>query len=148
MPPLWDYMAYPSLGVLNITFVAWDDMDMDVKDALPSRLSHVDADVVAVWFELIVEQFLFLFDELHAGSDFFRCQLEETGDMAARDDQGVTRARGVGITRTESKLMQYGYPAWIFAKQARIIGVSFLFLYGFRRQRHTSFSTLYSNKYS
>jgi len=141
-------MAYPSLGVLNISFVAWDDVNMDVKDALASRLSHVDAYVVAVWFELFIEQFLFLFDELHAGSDFFRCQLEETGDMAARDDQSVTRARGVGITRTESKLMQYGYPAWIFAKQARIIGVSFLFLYGFRRQRHTSFSTLYSNKYS
>lgn len=86
MPPLWDYMAHPPLGVLNISFVAWDDVDMDVKDALASRLSHVDADVVAVWFEFIVEQFLFLLDELHAGSDFFCCQFEEAGDMATRDD--------------------------------------------------------------
>lgn len=86
MPPLWDYMAYPSLGILNIAFVAWDDVDMDVEDALSARLPHVDADVVAVWFELFVEQFLFLFDELHAGGDFFRCQFKETGDMATRDD--------------------------------------------------------------
>lgn len=86
MPPLWDYMAYPSLGVLNIAFVAWDDVNMDVKDALSSRWSHVDADVVAVWLELIVEQFLFLFDELHAGRHFFRCEFEKAGDMATRDD--------------------------------------------------------------
>jgi len=86
MPPLWYYMAHPPLGILNISFVAWDDVDMDVKDALPSRLSHVDADVVAVWLELFVEQFLFLFDELHTGGYFFCCQVEETGDMAARDD--------------------------------------------------------------
>jgi len=86
MTPLWDYMAYPSLGILNVSFVAWDEVDVHVKDALPSRLSRIDTDVVAVWFELLVEQFLFLFDELHAGSDFFRCQFKEAGDMATRDD--------------------------------------------------------------
>jgi hypothetical protein len=86
MPPLWDYMAYPPLGILNISFVAWDEVDMDMKDALPSRLPHVDADVVAVWLELLVEDLLFLFDEGHAGGHLFRCQVEKTGDMATRDD--------------------------------------------------------------
>jgi hypothetical protein len=41
--------------------------------------------------------------------------------------------------------MLYRYPARICAKQAWIIGVSFLFLRGFRRQQNTSCSiyTLY-----
>jgi hypothetical protein len=79
-------MAYPPLGILNISFVAWDDVQMDVKDALPCRLSHIDADVVAVRFELIIEKFLFLFDEVHTGGHLFRCQFEEAGDMTTRDD--------------------------------------------------------------
>jgi hypothetical protein len=79
-------MTYPPLGILNIAFVAWDDMDMHMEDALPGRRPHVDADVVTVWFELIVEDFLFLFDEVHTGRHFFRCEFEKAGDMTTWDD--------------------------------------------------------------
>lgn len=80
---------------------------MDMEDALPGRLSHIHADVVAVRIELIVKAFFFLFDEVHAGGYFFRCQVEKTGDMPARDDQGVPRTRRVGVAGTESKFMLY-----------------------------------------
>ncbi len=86
MPPLWDYMAYPSLGVLNIAFVAGDDVNMHMADALPGRRSDIDADIVTIRSELLVKAFFFLFNEVHAGGHFFRCQLEKAGDMPTWDD--------------------------------------------------------------
>lgn len=105
MPPLWDYMPYSSLGILNVPFVAGDDVDMHMEDALSGRRSHVDADVVTVRMERFIQQFLFLLDESHAGRDFFRRQLEEAGDMPARDDQCVSRTRGVGVACTVSEFV-------------------------------------------
>jgi hypothetical protein len=59
---------------------------MDMQNALPGRRSHIDADVVTIRSKFIVNEFFFFFDEVHAGSDFFRCQVEKTGDMPAWDD--------------------------------------------------------------
>jgi len=131
-------MPHASLRFFNVPFVAGDDVNMDVKDTLPGCRSHVDADVVAVRTKLLVNEFFFLFDEAHAGGHLFRRQVEKAGDMPTRDDQSVSRTRRVGVARTESKFMLYRYPARILAEQARIIGVSFLFGCGFRRQQNTS----------
>jgi hypothetical protein len=117
-------------------------------NALPGRRSDVDADVVAIRIELLVDEFLFLLDEAHAGSHFFWRQVEKTGDMPTRDDQGVPGTRRVGVTRAESKFMLYRYPARIFAEQAWIIGVSFFFLCRSRCQQNTSCRTLYFCQYS
>lgn len=139
-------MPHPSLGILNVPFVAGDDVNVDMVNALPGCLPDVDADVVAIRIELLIEEFFFFFEEGHAGSHFFRRQVEKAGDMPTRDDQSVPGTRRVRITRAESKFMLYRYPARIFAKQAGIVGVSFLLLYCFSRQPRTSFCTLYSDK--
>ena len=80
---------------------------MDMEDALPGRRSDIDTDVVSIRFEFLVEEFFFLFDETHAGSHFFRRQVEKAGYMPTRDDQSVPRTRRVGVTGTESKFMLY-----------------------------------------
>ena len=100
-------MPHPSLGILNVPFVAGDDVNVDMEDTLPGRRSHINADIVAVRIELLVNVFFFLFNEPHAGCHFFRCQVEKAGDMPTRDDQGVSRTRRVGVTSTESKFMLY-----------------------------------------
>jgi len=139
-------MPHSALGVLNVSFIAGDDVDMDMKDALSGGRPHIYADIVSIRIKLLVEAFFFFLNKTHAGSDFFCCQVEKTGDMPTRDDQGVSRTRRIGIASTESKFMLYRYPARILAKQARIVGVSFLFLCCFRRQPDTSFCTLYLDK--
>jgi hypothetical protein len=138
-------MPHTPLGIFNVPFVAGDDVNMDMEYALPGRWPDIDADIVAIRIKLLVNEFSFLFYEAHAGSHFFRRQVEKTGDMPPWDDQGVPRTRRVGVTGAESKFMLYRYPTRIFAKQAWIIGVSFLLLWGFRRQQNTSCSiyTLY-----
>ena len=138
-------MPHASLWVFNVPFVAGDDVNMDMEDALPGRWSNIDADIVAIRTEFLVNYLFFLFNEAHTGSHFFRRQVEKAGDMPTRDDHGVPPTRRVGVTGTVSKFMLYRYPTRIFAKQAWIIGVSFLLLCGFRRQQNTSGSiyTLY-----
>ena len=138
-------MSHAPLWILNVPFVAGDDVNMDMEDALPGRRSDIDADIVAVRIEFFVNEFFLLFNEAHTGSHFFRRQVEKTGDMPTRDNQCVSRTRWVGVTGAESVFMLYRYPTRIFAEQAWIIGVPFLFLCGFRRQLNTSGSiyTLY-----
>jgi hypothetical protein len=136
-------MPHAPLRIFNVPFVAGDDVNMDMQNALSGRWSDIDADIVAIRIELLVDEFFFLFNEVHAGRHFFRHQVEKAGDMSTGDDQGVPGTCWVGVTGAESKFMLYRYPTRIFAKQAWIIGVSFLFLCCFRRQQNTSFCTLY-----
>ena len=100
-------MPHPPLGILNVPFVAGNDVNMDMKDTLPGRGPHIDADVVAIRLKLLVNVFFFLFNESHAGSHLFRRQVEKAGDMPTRDDQGVPRARRIGVTSTVGKFMLY-----------------------------------------
>jgi hypothetical protein len=78
-----------------------------MEDALSGRRPDIDADVVAIRIEFLVNEFFFLFDEAHAGSHFFRRQVEKAGYMPTRDDHRVPRTRRVGVTGTESKFMLY-----------------------------------------
>lgn len=100
-------MPHAPLWLLNVPFVAGNNVNMHMEDALPGRQPHIDADVVAIRTELLVDEFFFLLNEVHAGSDFFRCQLEKTGNMPPRDDQRVSRARRVGVACTEGQFMLY-----------------------------------------
>lgn len=138
-------MPYAPLGILNVPFVAGDDVNMDMKEALPGRRSDIDADIVAIRIELLVNEFFFLLNEAHTRGHFFRRQVEKAGYMPTWDDHGMPRTCRVGVTGTVNKFMLYRHPTRICAKQTWIIGVSFLFLCGFRRQQNTSGSiyTLY-----
>ena len=107
MSLIWDHMSHSPLGILHVPFVAGDDVNMDMEDTLPGRRSYINADIVAIRTELLINVFFFLFNETHAGSHFFRCQVEKAGDMPTRDDHGVPRTRRVGVTSTVSKFMLY-----------------------------------------
>jgi hypothetical protein len=100
-------MPHPPLGILNVPLVAGDDMNMNVEDTLPGRRPHIDADIVAIRIKLLVDACLFLANEDHAGSHFFRCQVENTDDMPTRDDQGMSRACRIRIAGAVGKIMLY-----------------------------------------
>lgn len=125
-------MPHAPLGIFDITLVAGNDVNMDMKNTLPGRRTHIDADVVAVGIELYIQQLALLGYQLHAGIDLLGCQVEKAGDMTTRDDQGMSRAHRVAVTRAEREFVIQGYPSWVCTKQARVIGVTF-FLWFFLR---------------
>ena len=98
-------MAHAALWILDITLVARDEVNMHMEYALPGRLSNVNADVVTIGLEFIVQSLALLGDQPHAGIDLFGRQVEKAGYMAPWDNQGMARANRVGITRTVSKFM-------------------------------------------
>lgn len=98
-------MAHAPLGIFDITLVARNEVNMDMEYTLPGRLSHVNADVVTIRLEFLVQSHALLGDQPHAGIDLFGRQVEKAGYMAPRDNQGMARAHRVGITRTVSKFM-------------------------------------------
>lgn len=98
-------MPHPSLWVFNVPFIPGDDVDMHMVDALSGRRSDIDADIVSIRFEFLIEEFSFLLGEVHAGSHFFRRQVEKAGDMATRDDQSMPRARRVAVTSAVSEFI-------------------------------------------
>ncbi len=98
-------MAHAPLGILDITLVARNDVNMDMEYTLPGRRSYVNADIVTIRLEFLVQSHALLGDQPHAGIDLFGCQVEKAGYMATWDDQGMARAHRVGITRTVSKFM-------------------------------------------
>ena len=100
-------MPHTPLGILNVPFVAGDDVDMDMEDTLAGRLAHVNTDIVAIRIKLFINELSFLFNEVHADGHFFRRQVEKAGDMPTRDDQGVPRTRRVGVASTVRKFMLY-----------------------------------------
>ncbi len=88
-------MPHTALGIFNITLITGNDVNMHMEDTLPSRRPYVNADVVAVWFKLFVQQLSLLVYQRHAGVDLFWCQLKKAGNMATRDDHRMTRAHRV-----------------------------------------------------
>lgn len=127
-------MAHTPLGILDITLIARDEVNVDMEYALPGRRSHVNADVVTIRLEFPVQSHALLGDQLHAGIDLFGRQVEKAGYMAARDNQGMARAHRVGITRTVSKFMLQRYATRIFAEQAWIVRIPFFPFYFYGRQ--------------
>lgn len=98
-------MAYAPLRVFDIALVAWNDVNMDMKYTLSGRRSYVNADIVAIRIEFLVQSHALLGDQFHAGIDLVRRQVEKTGYMSTWDNQGMARTRRVGIARTVSKFM-------------------------------------------
>lgn len=134
-------MPYAALWILDITLVAGNDVNMDMEDTLAGRRPNVYADIIAVGFELIVQQAALLGYQLHAGLDLFGRQVEKTGDMSTRDDQGMTRAHRVAVTRAVREFGIQGHPFRVCTKQARVIGVALFIGLFFRRQTLTPWSS-------
>jgi len=132
-------MPNAPLGVLNITLVAGNDVNVHMENTLPSRRPYVNADVVTIGTKLLVQRRALLGYQLHAGIDLFGRQLKKTGDMATRDDHRMAWAHPIGITSTVRKLIIQRHPMWVSTKQTRIIGISLVFLFFFRLQTSTPF---------
>ncbi len=98
-------MAHAPLGILDITPVARNEVNMDMEYTLSGSRSYVNADIVSIRIEFLVQSPALLGDQPHAGIDLFGRQVEKAGYMATRDNQGMARAHRVGITRAVSKFM-------------------------------------------
>ena len=137
-------MPHAPLGIIDITLVAGNDVDMDMEDTLPGRKPNIYVNVVAVGPELLVQQPALLGYKPHAGVDLFGRQVEKAGDMPTRDDQRMPRAHRVAITRAVRQFVIQRHPACIFTKQARIIGIALFIWLFFRRQTSTPWSNRWS----
>src|SRR3990172_5354865 len=85
------------------------------RGRLPPRGPDVDADVVAVGLELLVERRPFLGHQRHARSDLLGREIEEARTVPQRDDQRVTRADRERIARAPGE----GVPAPDTARRAK-----------------------------
>ena len=135
-------MPHAPLRIIDITLVAGNDVNMDMEDTLPGRRPNINADVVAVGFELLVQQPVLLGYKLYAGVDLFGRQVEKAGDMTTRNDHRMTRAHRVAITRAVRKFVTQRHPACVFTKQARVIGIALFIWLFFRRQTSTPWRTV------
>ena len=130
-------MPHAPLGIFDIALVAGNDVNMDMEDTLPGRRPNINADVVAVGLELLVQQPALLGYKLHAGVDLFGRQVEKAGDMTTRDDQRMAWTHRVAITCAVRQFVTQRHPACVFTKQARVIGVALFLGLFFRRQTST-----------
>jgi hypothetical protein len=64
-------MPHSPLGILYITLIARDDVNMDMEDALPGCRPDINADVVTVGTELLVQQLSLLVYQRHTGVNLF-----------------------------------------------------------------------------
>ena len=52
---LWYHMPHTTLRIFYITLVAWNDVDVHMKNTLPGSLSNVDAYVIAIGLEFFIQ---------------------------------------------------------------------------------------------
>ena len=71
--------------------IAWDQMNMKVRNGLPGSSPIVDADVVALRAELFVGNSLGLIQQGQKLCAFIRFKVKERADVSLGDDQGVAR---------------------------------------------------------
>ena len=117
-------MPHASLGILDITLVTGNDVNMHMENTLPGRGPNIYANIVAVRLELRVQQAALLGDQCHAGLDLFGRQVEKAGDMPTRDNHCMPRAHRVAIARAVRKFVPQRHPARIPTKQARVIRIA------------------------
>jgi hypothetical protein len=102
--------------------VAGNQVHVDVEHALPAGPPDIDADVVAVGFELGVEVLPHGEQELHTGGHLVGRQLEEAGAVTEGDDQAVAGADREAVARTVSQLVPARHPSR-GAEEAGVVGV-------------------------
>ncbi|OIR17371.1 hypothetical protein GALL_23980 [mine drainage metagenome] len=94
-------MTHAALGILDISLITGNDVNMDMEYTLSGRLSYVYADIVTIRLEFLIQSHTFLGDQSHAGIDFLRRQVKKAGYVATWDNQGMARTHRVSIAGTE-----------------------------------------------
>jgi hypothetical protein len=84
-----DDVAHTAARVVHVAAKPRDDVDVEVHHGLAGRAAGVEADVVAVWGELVVEPALDLVDEGEHGALLVLGGAEPVGGHAAGHDEGV-----------------------------------------------------------
>lgn len=88
--PLRDHAPHPAPGILHITGVPRDEVDVQVHHRLSGGRAHVHADVVAVGVvETVIEQPFCLSAERQQCGLLLVRRLEEAGDVPEGDKQQV-----------------------------------------------------------
>jgi hypothetical protein len=105
---------------------------MDMKDTLHGHWPYINADVLDICTELLVQQLAFLTYQLHTGVDLPGRQVEIAGNVAFRNHHRMARACRVGIPSAVCKVVNQGDALWVCTEQAGIIEVSVfpLFFFG------------------
>ena len=127
-----NHMSHAPLGVLDIPLVTGNNVNMDMENALSGCLTDINPDIVAIRVKFRVNALFFLANQLHTGRYLVRRQVEKAGDMPLRDDQGMPRTDRIGVAGAISKFVIQRNATWVFAEQARVIGVSLLFWFYIR----------------
>ena len=96
-------VPYAAARVIDVAAVARDDVDVEVHDGLTGSFPGIDADVVAVGVELLIDLLLDDIDELEEGRALVGCGVEPSGDEAARDDEGVAGAYREAVAKGKGK---------------------------------------------
>lgn len=58
LPFPWYHSSHSALGVFNIAFIAWNQMNMHMKNTLPSGFADIDTDIETVRMKTLGEKFL------------------------------------------------------------------------------------------
>ena len=98
-------------------------MNVNVVNALPRGRSHVNTYVVTVWTEFFIKYLALIRDQRHTSRHLFRSEIEDTGTVPERHDQGMARADGVAVARAVRQLITPRHPTWC-AEKARVVRVT------------------------
>ena len=77
-------MADAAAGVLDVAFVAGDEVDVEVEDGLAGGFADVPADVVAVWPVAVGQEVAGPVEGVEDGRALVVARVEPGGDVAPR----------------------------------------------------------------
>ena len=106
-PPPWYDPSYSAPGILDISPVTGNQMDVQVHDALAGIFSAIYSDVIAVRMVLLVQNLFGFIQQLAQGPAFFGCGGKEVRDMAFADDQHMPRGHRVFIIFDPGQVVFY-----------------------------------------
>lgn len=108
--PVRQHPAHPAPRVFLVAAVTRDQVDMQVRHTLAAGLAMVDTNVVTVWLVVPVEDVLGLRQHPEQDSLLGISGFEQSGEVTARDDDGVAERDGEPVA--------VGYSEFVFSNNA------------------------------
>lgn len=96
--------------VLSIASVAGNDVQVEMKNALPGGGAAIHQQFEAVGMVIALQQFAQLEAEVKQGSGFLSAELKEIARVAARDDEAMSFRDGVDVPDGEKMFVLQQYP--------------------------------------
>jgi hypothetical protein len=106
IPFPWDDMPHPTTRVFYVSMPPGDKMDMAVKNRLSCRLADINSNVESNNGSIFLpDRVLRPKEEIVASFHFRVPKVEQLGNVAFGDNQGVKRGHRVPIPENESELI-------------------------------------------